>query len=518
MKIIITKTYKEEYQIKVHNNLIKIIVLGRIFDDIKNIIEKILLFIDNGIKFQEIDGDCILIFNYRGLDYIYISNTSNVILNYKNINNMLLVTDDYYNLYLKKEIIEIDKQAILGIIQRNYFFPFNNIKLIDYGTLVSIDNNKLKILYQNCIEKDIKYNLYTFNDYVKEAKKLVIKSVEKRTKGINSKICVSMSGGIDSIVIAYCLYLLKKDFICIHWTSNKYYQVDESNFAVEFCKRYNIQLIFIDMSDKINNIDEYLLLNENIIYPFIHTSIYWWDKTYQFMKEKNIKYILSGLNGDGIFGGYLQRFNDDKIFINVSSFFKKSYLNHLNGIVEFIDVPYVINEQIEGKKTFIKCENVKSNNQRLYAVLLQREAMRLYLANKYNVIDINPYIDKDLISFSNSIPKIYKALPYGGKIIAKPILKFAFKENIPFSIISRNSKSCYGVLSEKLLFNSIDKIIYKINQIKKSNFSCFFDFKVIDKILNNKNEIIKYKFLIIDTILVFNWLKKMEENYEIKYI
>ena len=492
MKIIITKTYKEEYQIKVHNNLIKIIVLGRIFDDIKNIIEKILLFIDNGIKFQEIDGDCILIFNYRGLDYIYISNTSNVILYYKNINNMLLVTDDYYNLYLKKEIIEIDKQAILGIIQRNYFFPFNNIKLIDYGTLVSIDNNKLKILYQNCIEKDIKYNLYTFNDYVKEAKKLVIKSVEKRTKGINSKICVSMSGGIDSIVIAYCLYLLKKDFICIHWTSNKYYQVDESNFAVEFCKRYNIQLIFIDMSDKINNIDEYLLLNENIIYPFIHTSIYWWDKTYQFMKEKNIKYILSGLNGDGIFGGYLQRFNDDKIFINVSSFFKKSYLNHLNGIVEFIDVPYVINEQIEGKKTFIKCENVKSNNQRLYAVLLQREAMRLYLANKYNVIDINPYIDKDLISFSNSIPKIYKALPYGGKIIAKPILKFAFKENIPFSIISRNSKSCYGVLSEKLLFNSIDKIIYKINQIKKSNFSCFFDFKVIDKILNNKNENINF--------------------------
>ena len=271
MKIIITKTYKEEYQIKVHNNLIKIIVLGRIFDDIKNIIEKILLFIDNGIKFQEIDGDCILIFNYRGLDYIYISNTSNVILYYKNINNMLLVTDDYYNLYLKKEIIEIDKQAIFGIIQRNYFFPFNNIKLIDYGTLVSIDNNKLKILYQNCIEKDIKYNLYTFNDYVKEAKKLVFKSVEKRTKGINSKICVSMSGGIDSIVIAYCLYLLKKDFICIHWTSNKYYQVDESNFAVEFCKRYNIQLIFIDMSDKINNIDEYLLLNENIIYPFIHT-------------------------------------------------------------------------------------------------------------------------------------------------------------------------------------------------------------------------------------------------------
>ena len=86
MKIIITKTYKEEYQIKVHNNLIKIIVLGRIFDDIKNIIEKILLFIDNGIKFQEIDGDCILIFNYRGLDYIYISNTSNVILYYKNIN------------------------------------------------------------------------------------------------------------------------------------------------------------------------------------------------------------------------------------------------------------------------------------------------------------------------------------------------------------------------------------------------------------------------------------------------
>ena len=62
------------------------------------------------------------------------------------------------------------------------------------------------------------------------------------------------------------------------------------------------------------------------------------------------------------------------------------------------------------------------------------------------------------------------------------------------------------------------KNYYKINQIKKSNFSCFFDFKVIDKILNNKNEIIKYKFLIIDTILVFNWLKKMEENYEIKYI
>lgn len=72
MKIIITKTYKEEYQIKVHNNLIKIIVLGRIFDDIKNIIEKILLFIDNGIKFQEIDGDCILILIYRGLGYIYI--------------------------------------------------------------------------------------------------------------------------------------------------------------------------------------------------------------------------------------------------------------------------------------------------------------------------------------------------------------------------------------------------------------------------------------------------------------
>ena len=86
---------------------------------------------------------------------------------------------------------------------------------------------------------------------------------------------------------------------------------------------------------------------------------------------------------------------------------------------------------------------------------------------------------------------------------------------------SKTAKSIIELLHKVAKDKLVIVVTHNYEQIEKyaTRKLVMHDGKIIeDKILNNKNEIIKYKFLIIDTILVFNWLKKMEENYEIKYI
>ena len=89
----------------------------------------------------------------------------------------------------------------------------------------------------NCVEPD-----YT-NKVIKEIK-------EYCEQHVRDKYIISLSGGVDSMVIASIFRLLKKTIICIHINYNNREETGmEEEFLRVWCKMMNIELVVHNISD-----------------------------------------------------------------------------------------------------------------------------------------------------------------------------------------------------------------------------------------------------------------------------
>jgi tRNA(Ile)-lysidine synthetase-like protein len=103
-------------------------------------------------------------------------------------------------------------------------------------------------LYDNVLEYIPENEKNVLNN---KLNKELINVIEKFVKNKNQEAyIVSLSGGVDSMVLAYILRLLNKTVICIHINyNNREESGEEANFLVEWCKIYNITLIIHEITE-----------------------------------------------------------------------------------------------------------------------------------------------------------------------------------------------------------------------------------------------------------------------------
>jgi asparagine synthase (glutamine-hydrolysing) len=221
---------------------------------------------------------------------------------------------------------------------------------------------------------------------------MIVKAIKKRIHSENDKVACLLSGGIDSSIILYLANQLGAKVQAFTFANTNEYSSD-LEAAKKLCKALGIDHIIVSPSKKelqdfylkygvyLTESYEPVLVRNAVSYHFVCKEV----------RRKGYKYLLNGEGADELFGGYdyfkelPQELQDNKI--------KESLLNlHLS-----------------------------------YLQMADRASM-------YTTIEARvPYLDKELINYSFTLPENYRIRGN----IDKWSLRESFKGKLPEYIVNR---------------------------------------------------------------------------------
>ena len=424
------------------------------------------------------------------------------------------ISDDFEAIAQKVNMAPTN-QRIAALCWGANCLPYDNFQILETNSIYQINKQielkwKHKITEGKCPKK--------FNDICSEAKQHIENAVISCLTG--EKIALALSGGVDSSVLAICLKKLGADFECFHWTSDEFSPIDERQYAKELCGKYDIKLNLIDIGEGIRKNNGYVNPKIDYYLPYNHGSFYWWERTVKAATESGCKVLFTGLNGDGLFSAPFSLIPFKDIFGDNFVWKMKSWWNSFGlpdrslfqmdddktkrSIFEYL---FLRRAEFIGEnylKEISKCNRDE--------VFIQRESLRLNLFGKYGIECINPYLDQKLIEFCSKIPKYFKSVPVSGRIVQKPVLKMAFKEELPFAIYARNSKSNFGILSQKFCHINRNYIYDCLDSgsVLKSK-GIIVENKLID-VLKDENKLNQNAYSLIRSCFIEYWLKQRKDE------
>ena len=488
---------------------------GRIFDTKYTVEKLVFLFLNH--QYQEIvhiSGTISFILIHNDITYVYTGNAyANPFYSYEQ-EGKIYISDDFEAIARKVKIAPTN-QRIAALCWGANCLPYDDFTVLKTNSVYQI-NNEVELKWQHKTA-EIKQKI-KFDDTCFEARQYIENAVASCLTG--DKIALALSGGIDSSVLAICLKKLGADFECFHWTSNEFSPIDERQYAKELCDKYHIKLNLIDIGEGIRNNNGYVNPDIEYYLPYNHGSFYWWEKTVKAATEKGCKVLFSGLNGDGLFSAPFSLIQFKDIFGENFIWKMKSWWNSFglpdrnlfqmdNDKTKRSIFEYLFLRRAEFISENYLQEISKCNKEEVF---IQRESLRINLFSRYGIECINPYLDQKLIEFCSGIPKYFKSIPVSGVIVQKPVLKKAFKDELPFAIYARNSKSNFGILSQKFCNinrNYIYDCLNKESELKSKGI--IIENKFID-ILKDENKLNQNAYSLIRSCFIEYWLKQRKDD------
>lgn len=309
---------------------------------------------------------------------------------------------------------------------------------------------------------------------------ILINSVKLRLRS-DVNIGISLSGGIDSTIIASIVANLKKNLTknIYTFTTRTLDQNDEFQYVKEFNKKYNFKNVLINLRFKNFN-KAFINLVKSHDNPIQSLSVYSEWEIFKKMKEKKIRVNLDGHGADEQICGYENyyslylieliksfkflkfiKFFKELIFSNIPNkwfLFKKLLINCIpENIIRIVKnaYNYEINKKWIKLNKIVKVEKKIKNN----LVLNQnfKQFFETSLPKQLNWSDINsmshsietrsPFLDFNLVE--NILPMEMEHKINGIK--TKYIMREAFKKIIPKKIYNRKFKIGFQAPGEKWL-------------------------------------------------------------------
>ena len=447
-----------------------------------------------------------------------------------------------------KGILEHDVPRILNKEAFNHYFRvlytpepltmFEGIYKLPPATYAVLSNGKLKIEKYWKLE-DQKYNKNK-KEIQKNIKEKVLQSVKDQL--ISDKpLGLYLSGGIDSSVILYAMSKAKQNIETFSVGFDLVDKKESDKFNKDFylarktAKYYGTKHheVLLKPDDVLKYIEKAVIqMDEPISNP---TSISMM-RLAEFAKDK-VDVVLGGDGGDELFGGY-ERYRLSKIasiyqsilpaFIrNILSFNKK--LNKLNipaGIDRFALFMFmkdkvlkrVISQNIFDKKKskqFFDEKYFKESSKDFEKVfmntdrqswLVDESLMRSDKMSMGSGLEVRvPLLDKELVSFANTIPTKYKVSSSNTKIIFKE----AFKKDLPPYLLKEPKRGWFSPGAKWLRDEGIYLVAKEVlskdyNETTKS----LFNWEEVQKILEDHCSKKEYNITIIWALLTFQiWAK-----------
>lgn len=238
--------------------------------------------------------------------------------------------------------------------------------------------------YNFCKEEDV--------ILLDKLKSKIIRSIEKRIPIENRKVACLLSGGIDSSIIVYIATTLNVEIEAFTFANQEQYSAD-LEAARELCHELGVKHTIVSPPESelmefylkygvyLTESYEPVLVRNAVSYHFVCREV----------RNRQYKFLLNGEGADELFGGY--------------DYFKE------------LPKEYQDNE----------IRNALLNLHRSYLQMADRASM-------YATVEARvPYLDKDLIAFSMTLPSHFRI----NKGIDKWALRELFKDELPKFITQR---------------------------------------------------------------------------------
>ena len=191
----------------------------------------------------------------------------------------------------------------------------SNPQSISPSSLVNI----LTLRYDTSINPNLpKKNFQDFESIEKKPnidliEKSICNNIEQKLESSdNEKICIALSGGVDSTLVLSLLRKIKPQ-IDIEAISIKFANsVDETKAASKIAHKFNANHTVIDLENYLSELPRAISM---IKLPF-------WDLHWYYVAKKSqsiSKFLISGDGGDELFGGYTFRYKKFLSLINQNS-------------------------------------------------------------------------------------------------------------------------------------------------------------------------------------------------------
>jgi asparagine synthase (glutamine-hydrolysing) len=348
---------------------------------------------------------------------------------------------------------------------------FKGLNRLRPGETLIIQNGKIK---ESRFRKlDVKRNVSIDESFFKRK---IIEAVKTHLRS-DVPYCLFLSGGIDSMLLLYCIMELKLKNITA-FTMNVCTKQDHS--FKQICLDNNIKLKELSFSEN-DFWDLIFLAAEKIDEPVADYAIL---PTLKLSKKasKEFKVVLTGEGGDELFGGYgrykkVQRFlfkgRDLKETFNSGTFFKKLQIknNDFKNKTQYFDFKNITKLQ---QKQLFDYKNWLPND---LLIKLDRCLMAFSLEGR------TPFIDKSMFSNFFFVDDNLKIKSGFGKFYVRHFLKRNLKRYNSFS-----PKKGFTIPINEWIPKKIDLI--KKNLLKLDFLFLFFTEKEIiflcDKVKNDK--------------------------------
>jgi len=417
------------------------------------------------------------------------------------------------------------------------------------GCYYVYQDNKLKetLYYKPTAKNQIQLS---YADAQKELKDKLDQSIQLRMMA-DVPLGAFLSGGVDSSIIS----TLAKDYKSDLQTFSVGFDhpfFDESKYANDVVKKIGSQhtSILLAEADFKTNFEEFI---DSIDEPFADSSAY---AVYLLAKKtkETVTVALSGDGADEVFGGYRKHYGEwliqnsatsKKIAVQtiakLTRFIGESRsgkIGDINRKVQKLAKGYALNSNnrywdwacfisVLDKNQLLKQNNkliisdfINISDQNINNILIQDQKfllpndmlLKVDMMSMANSLEVRtPFLDHNLVDFSNALPSDYKVNKYG----RKRILVDSFKDRLPESVYKREKKG-FEIPLQSWIGGNIKDILYSDlfseDYIKKQNL---FNYNYICELRNNwDNPKLGDKIYVIWTLLIFqNWWNKYLKTF-----
>jgi asparagine synthase (glutamine-hydrolysing) len=423
------------------------------------------------------------------------------------------------NFKINKEKINLNLLHGYKSIHKDNKTYFDKIVSLEPGHNLIIDSNlkKKKYKYWNPLIKQNKNLSYKeacegVNFYLKKSLKIRLRS--------DVPIAFCLSGGVDSSLltsIAVKEFNVKATTYSIIDKDKRYNEEKNILATIKDLKCKN-NLIYLNYKDTLSNLKKLVQYHESPISTISYLAHSFLSK--KISKDK-FKVAISGAGADELFTGYyhhhllyLKILKNSKVFKNKFIEWKKHVLPfvrnpnlrsikllHKNNNYEDINFikNFVMNNVKKNKEFFFSGTDILRNkmlNELFYEVIpviLHHDDLN---SMYYSIENRNPFLDKDLFEFANSIPSLF--LINNG--YQKSVLRDSFKNVLNDKVRLDRQKKGFNA-SINTVINFKDPKIKSFLFDKNSEINDFVNMKKIKKEINNNNtnQFSKFLFSVLNT-------------------
>jgi asparagine synthase (glutamine-hydrolysing) len=343
---------------------------------------------------------------------------------------------------------EIDRAAIWRCCRGEAPFIYRSMDRVRPGQVVVLDRHDTTSVEYDRVTTMALPRHTTLPEYAEIAYQLLLDAV--RPYAGSGRIGVLLSGGIDSSSVLTALIDAGADVIAYHLDTEDEL-ADESAYARAVCEHLDVPLVSIMTDDGAG----FLSTRWEFPHPYSHPCYRHLEQAAERVAEDGVTFLATGREGDILFGPV--RYGVRDVLLGDLCWREKREM--LGGVLSSRwQLPDILRSCISNACLLAGGALVNKDSRRSdfltampgmtdleddfnFDFMVQEFTMDLALFRSRGILLCSPIGSTDLRRLSRRLPGAYRAVPYQGRIIDKPVLRMMLAHRLPELVWRRGGRS-----------------------------------------------------------------------------